>query len=226
MIYTIECYLAQDQNTVIDMVKSGAWSLTEINKKYQNLLDYFKLTIYELFSAKHLKFKKFDSSLMEHIKHLKNLKSIDLSNCGLQEIPKFIYEMYNLEHVDFSNNDLIQIPKDFLKFAVRSFLLTANFANNNIYEISKYYRKVGWQCRIDFTNNPNNPNICKFLKYTRKFHVSFKVPTKSGYCGYFTNLYLYDGEPETNLIRKIENWSKMHQSQFPNYTYTYQEIKI
>jgi hypothetical protein len=199
-------------------------AISEVEEKYAPLIKILNMTsIYNLFGATHIKLKPCDNSVMELIKNLKNLKSIDLSNCGLTELPDFILCMPKLEHIDLSNNDLIQIPPNFCKFHTNPYLMSVNLSNNNIYEIPKIFRKRAlW--RVDLTNNPADPNkLVRKLKYTKKFNVSY---SESGGRGCTANIYLYDGEPETNLIRKIESWVKQNHRNYTNVKYKYTQIKI
>ncbi len=64
----------------------------EISEKYKQLLEHLDFDIFDLFSAAHLHITNV-SVINDNIKNLINLKSIDLSECKLQEIPKQILEM-------------------------------------------------------------------------------------------------------------------------------------
>lgn len=225
MYEQIENFILLENSESIVKSKFTENHIKGVEEKYKILLDHFRVSIFGLFSVNSLKFENFGSEIPDIVQNLKNLKSINFSNCNLTEIPSFIYKMYKLEHLDFSNNKLIQIPRAFLDFANRSWLTTTNFANNNIFVIPKFFKKV--RGSFNFDNNPNNPNIAgQKKKYKKKFHVSYKIPTGNGHIGYCNNFYLYDDEPYQNLIQKIETWSRTHHQRHKNFTYTITEIKI
>jgi hypothetical protein len=226
-IEAIEKFLLELPKYAEAQFSIGNWSKTEIEAKYGQLLTALRMTIFELFAAEHLKLEKLGNNIPDCIQNLKKLKSLDFSNCGLTEIPKCIYTLYKLEHLDFSNNKLIAIPNDFTNFINRSWVHSINFANNNIFAIPKNYKYCTF--KYNFEGNPNNPKAVgyKKLKYKRKFRVEFVVKTETKYFMYASTFYLYVGEPEQNLIQKIQTKIKIESEKNVAYTtYTYVEVPI
>ena len=60
-------------------------------------------------------------NIKPEIRNLKNLSYINLSHCGLQELPEEFYELINLDWLDLNGNNLSNINSKIGDFVITSY---------------------------------------------------------------------------------------------------------
>jgi hypothetical protein len=207
---------ASDANKLSELSeKTKAAYLADAQEKYKDLLEHTGKNLTELFDAAHLKIINPDI-INDRFLKLTKLKSIDLSECGLYEVPEQIFKMCCLKTINLSKNNLMTVPIN----VVHSGFDFIDLSDNKIYRICHKIKKCRNFGKINLQNNP----ICgtKNVKFDRKYQVLIDY---HGYDNHriYKNMYLCAGEPESNLIKRIENI--IEKIQYPC-KYKYTQIKI
>jgi Leucine-rich repeat (LRR) protein len=153
------------------------------------------------------------TSLAEVSKSPQKVVKVDLSNQGLTEIPKEIFQCKNLQVLDLSNNQIKQVPEQIQSLAQ---LQELNLSNNQLLTIPSSLDNLSFLNKLDLSNNQLSelPEILSNLGNLEEINLSGnnqlnfkKVMNDLGYSRHLKKLILKTQSPAVQ--KEIQNLKKL-----------------